>query len=121
MNSAAYYVPCKGRLANGFSIWILGTQGLLAVGLAVDFVVAARDRTVRMAGSGSAARSVPDQWRQAHPPGAPQTPEGAKFAEPFEDLLPLAGAAKTESCSVCLALSHLGQVTRVLWFITIRS
>jgi hypothetical protein len=36
-------------------------------------------------------------------------------------LLPLAGAAKTESWMVCFALVHFGQVILVPPFITIRS
>lgn len=48
----------------------------------------------------------------------PQLPaEGEAFA----DDLPLEGAAKTESCRVCLALAHLGQVMAWFWFITMRS
>ena len=51
-----------------------------------------------------------------HPP-----PIGDALAEPFEDLLPLAGAAKTESCTVFFPLSHFGQVIFALLLITIRS
>jgi hypothetical protein len=36
-------------------------------------------------------------------------------------LAPLAGAANTESWMVCFELAHFGQVTVVLWFITMRS
>jgi len=39
----------------------------------------------------------------------------------LEDLLPLAGAAKTESWMVFFALVHFGQMIFVFPFITIRS
>jgi hypothetical protein len=42
-------------------------------------------------------------------------------AELIADLLPLAGAAKTESCIVCFALSHFGHVIFWRWLITMRS
>jgi hypothetical protein len=38
-----------------------------------------------------------------------------------EDLAPLEGAAKTESCMVCFELAHFGQVIGMFWFITMRS
>jgi hypothetical protein len=51
-----------------------------------------------------------------HPP-----PVDEALAEPLDALLPFAGAAKTESCTVFLPLSHFGQVIAVLLFITMRS
>jgi hypothetical protein len=51
----------------------------------------------------------------------PQPPEAAVGEDSAADLLPFAGAAKTESCIVCSPLAHLGQVMAVLLFITIRS
>jgi hypothetical protein len=41
--------------------------------------------------------------------------------ELIADLLPLAGAAKTESCIVCFPLSHFGHVIFWRWLITMRS
>jgi len=37
------------------------------------------------------------------------------------DLLPFAGAANTENCTVCFRLPHFGQVTAEPFDITIRS
>jgi hypothetical protein len=37
------------------------------------------------------------------------------------DLLPFEGAAKTESCIVCFALSHFGHVIFWRWLIMMRS
>jgi hypothetical protein len=53
---------------------------------------------------------------QPHPP-----PIGEALAEPLEALLPLVGAAKTESWTVFFPLSHFGQVIAVFLFITMRS
>jgi hypothetical protein len=50
-----------------------------------------------------------------------QPPEAAVVEDSADDLLPFAGAAKTESWIVCSPLAHLGQVMAVLLFITIRS
>jgi len=50
-----------------------------------------------------------------------QPPPDGPDEEPLEDLLPLAGAAKTESWILFLALAHFGQVIFVFPFITIRS
>ena len=41
--------------------------------------------------------------------------------EALEDDLPLEGAAKTESCSVCFALAHFGHVMAWFWLMTMRS
>jgi hypothetical protein len=53
----------------------------------------------------------------------PQEPpdDADELDELAEDLLPLAGAAKTESCIVCFALSHFGHVIFWRWLITMRS
>ncbi|HXZ11758.1 MAG TPA: hypothetical protein VEG64_05135 [Candidatus Sulfotelmatobacter sp.] len=40
--------------------------------------------------------------------------------EPAEDF-PFDGAAKTESCRVCLPLAHFGHVMACFWLITSRS
>jgi hypothetical protein len=42
-------------------------------------------------------------------------------AEEPADLLPFAGAAKTENCTACFRLPHLGQATAEPLDITIRS
>jgi hypothetical protein len=52
-------------------------------------------------------------------PHAP--PAAAAPAEPFDALLPLAGAAKTDSCTVLRVLSHFGHATTVLLLITMLS
>jgi hypothetical protein len=57
------------------------------------------------------------QWQ---PQEGPQPPPMGEALAPSEDL-PLAGAAKTESCTVFLVLSHFGQATTVALFITMRS
>lgn len=57
------------------------------------------------------------QWQ---PQAGPQPPPIGEALAPSEDL-PLAGAAKTESCTVFLVLSHFGQATLVLLLITICS
>ena len=51
-----------------------------------------------------------------HPP-----PIDGFAAGPFDALLPLAGAANTESCTVLFPLSHFGQLTMVALLITTRS
>lgn len=55
------------------------------------------------------------------PQAPPQQPPPEGSEEAREDLLPLAGAAKTESWMVCFALAHFGHVTFVFPFITMRS
>jgi hypothetical protein len=61
------------------------------------------------------------QWQPQVFGVQPQPPEPAVVEDSAEDLLPFAGAAKTESWIVCAPLAHLGQVMAVLLFITIRS
>jgi hypothetical protein len=53
----------------------------------------------------------------------PQEPpdDAVELDELVDDLLPLAGAAKTESCIVRFALSHFGHVIFWRWLITMRS
>jgi len=59
---------------------------------------------------------------QLQPQAPPQQPPPDDPDEdPLEDLPALAGAAKTESWMVCLALAHFGHVIFVFPFITIRS
>jgi hypothetical protein len=56
------------------------------------------------------------------PQAPPQQPPPEDPEEgPLEDLLPFAGAAKTDSCMVFLALAHFGHVIFVFPFITMRS
>jgi len=50
----------------------------------------------------------------------PESPEGPEEELP-DALLPLPCAAKTDSWTVCFALSHFGQVIAVFCFITKRS
>jgi len=59
------------------------------------------------------------QWQPHEPPQHPPPLNGSALA-PSDDL-PFAGAANTDNCTVFLALSHFGQVTTVLLFMTIRS
>jgi len=61
----------------------------------------------------------PLQWQPHEPPQHPPPLNGSALA-PSDDL-PFAGAANTDNCTVFLALSHFGQVTTVLLFMTIRS
>jgi hypothetical protein len=53
------------------------------------------------------------------PQDPPDGPD--RLDELDEDFPPFEGAAKTESCIVCFALSHFGHVIFWRWLITTRS
>ena len=61
-----------------------------------------------------------NQWHLHAPPQHPP-PELEADDAPENDLLPFAGAAKTENCTVFLVLEHFGHVIACFLLITTRS